>query len=808
MLAMLLTATPAGASLDEASALAAYVRVRERLVEDLGVSPTAETEAVHDGIVLTADVVTDVAATPRTALPGRATELAALDAALERSAAGAMPSMVAVVGEAGIGKTALLEHWCAGLGLRALTLVGRCDPLGRDLPLQPIADALAAHLATLDEQARRDALGEDDAVLAPLLGLGTGAATTVADPELGRARLFAAILAVLGRLAGTRVVVLVIDDLHLAGESTLAWLRFAVHRPGRLLVLVASRGGDAHADATTLILGPLDERATAEVVGADRAAALHARSGGHPMLLAALADSDGEALPATVHDAVQRRVDALGDVAMTVRTAALLGASVDLDLVADVLRVPAVDVLGHLEAGAAAGLLVERGAGFAFRHELERESIEQGASATRRALVHRDAARALAARDRPDPLVVAVHARLGGDIELAADWLTRAAQVAIARTDVDAAERHLDDALALTTSPATLVTRARLRMATGRLEEAAEDAARAVADSGAVDALEVAGWVAYYRRRYDEALAFAEEAIERTADPALRTSCLALAGRVRHGAGNVIEAVHHFERAVDADAPAGVRALAAIWLAQARAHQGRPDQALALVERALVDPDRIAHPFAPLHGWFIRVMAMGQLGRARDALDACDQLDAEVARRGEFGVRMTAPAANVRAWVLRFHGRMAEADDLNLAAVASTDPTGVRAEAYFAGLLDLADGRLQRDDDGGAAELLEPLATIEQWNGTMAWHQRHRWNLLRARLALRDGDVATAAELSHAVAEDATARGTRRYELLARGVHVLAGGDDADVSAIVAGLRTCAAIDGAPLIDALTARGR
>lgn len=777
-----------------ASALAAYVRVRERLAEDLGVSPTAETEALHDTIVVDEQPPAAVARTP---LPGRDAEVASLDAALERASASPQPCAVDVVGEAGIGKTALVEHWCEGIADRAFVLLGRCDPPGRALPLQPVVDALAAHVDTSE-------------VLAPLSGVDVGAATVVTAPEAGRARLFAALVDVVRELAGGRLPVLVVDDLHLAGEATVEWLRFAVRRPGRLLVVGTRRpGGPPPVEpAIRIELGGLDVDAASVLVGAARAADLHARSGGNPLLLGALADSQDGAPTSTVIDAVRRRLDGLGEAEATVRVAAVLGADVDLDLLADVLQRPAVELLGHLEEAAAAGVLVERGAGFAFRHELEREALGLDLGAARRALVHRDAARVLADRADADPLGVGVHARLGGDGALAVSSFTRAAEVAMARYDVAAAEAHLDEALESGDAPRALVTRARLRMATGRLDEAADDAARAVAGGAGPVALEVAGWVAYYRRRYDEALGYADAALDRITDPALRVSCLALAGRVRHGAGLLPEAVSSLEEATALEAPPEVRALAAVWLAQARVHQGRPAEALALVNRALADPDRIAHPFAPVHGRFIAVMALGQLGRGADALRACDVLDTEVERRGEVGSRMAAPAANVRAWILRWTGRGDEADELNHQAVASTDAVGVRSEAHFAGLLDLADGRLLAGDDGGAGELLDLLRPIERWEGTMAWHQRHRWRLLGARLALRDGDADRAAELASSVEGDARRRGARRYELLAAGARVLAGGEDADVEVVTSGLRGCAALDGAPLVEALSARGR
>jgi len=800
-----------------ASALAAYVRVRERLADDLGVSPTPQTEALHDAIVLD-EPPTELASNSEagdTALPGRTAELGALDAALERVLAGATYT-VSIGGEPGIGKSALLNAWIPRATTKALVLAGRCDPLGRDLPLQPIIDAIAAHLSGRSLEERLTVLGGDAAEIASLLGVataGAGAApgpTLVSDPELGRARLFAALLGVVGRLAGGGPVVLTVDDLHLAGASTLAWLGFAARRTPRLLLLVAARPTSASllpADET-LTLGPLDEEATASVVGRDRAKQLHARSGGHPLLLAALAQGGGDELAASVREAVDRRISGLTTgAALTVRTAAVLGGAIDLDLVAEVMGAPGVELLGHLEAAAAVGLLVERGTGFAFNHELEREVLDASAGSARRALAHREAARALAARPMPDPLAVAVHARLGGEIALAGKSYVRAAEVAAARFDLDAADAHLSAALELVDSASARAARARVRMAAGHLEEAEDDAAAAIASGGGAAALEVAGWVAYYRRNYDEAGRRAADGLARAADPAVRVSCLALAGRVLHAGGDVARAVEHLEAAVAEDAPPEVRGLAGIWLAQVRVHQGQPADALTLLDGAMVEPDRLGHPFAPLHARFVRAIALGQRGDAVTALAACDELDAAIGRVGEAGARMVGPALNVRAWLLRWTGNPRQADDLNTQAIERTDPRGPLGEPYFAGLLDLVDGRLLAGDEVGAAGLLERLGVIENWQGTMAWHQRHRWMLAHARLALASGDRGMAMTRSAEVAADATARGAHRYRLLALAVGALAGGapavDRDQLNDVVRGLSECAALEGWPLMAAL-----
>ena len=789
-----------------ASALAAYARVRRRLADELGVSPIAETEAVYADALAAADG--DLAPDPpprrrvHPTLVGRASELAELDAALAAVAGGGV-GLVVVEGEAGMGKTTVVRAWTDVIGQDAVVLYGRCDELGRDLPLQPVADAIADHLRNIGTERAGAVIGDDGATLAPLLGPIAGAtATVVSDAQAARTRVFVALAASVSRSGGGRPVVIVVEDLHVAGGGTLAWLAFAGRRCHRTLLVVTTRpGGAKDLEATCHIrLGPLDRHAVAELVGSDRAVALYERSGGHPLLLAALAGAEAEDVPATLREAVASRVDALGDdVAATLRVAAVLGPECDLDLLAQVAGTPVVDVLAQLEAAAQAGLLVERGNGFAFRHQLFREALEAATGAARRALVHQVAARALAGRPNADALDVAIHARAGGDRALAASSFVAAARAAAARFDVDAAEQHLEAALDLAPTADALVARARLRMS------------RAASARGN-GALEVAGWVAYYRRRYDEARAYADEAVARAADEAVLVSALALAGRVRHGAGDLSGAVEQLT-AVGGGPPV-VRGIADVWLAHARVHQGRPADALAALARPMVDPDSLAHPFAPLHLRFGRILALGQLGRVSDALSVADDLDATVERTGAVGARFGGPAATVRAWILRWSGRVEEADECNWRAVdaagGDAGPTGeAMAEGYYAALLDLADGCLLRGDAAEASVLAGRLAAVDTWHGTMAWHQRHRVGLVRAKLALAGGDPATAAELARTVAGDAGRRGASRYELLAHAVVGLADRSvpEEQLSSVIDGLGRCAVMDGWPLVLALaTAR--
>ncbi|HEV7760896.1 MAG TPA: BTAD domain-containing putative transcriptional regulator [Acidimicrobiales bacterium] len=821
-----------------ASALDVYARTRARLADDLGTSPAVATEELHTAILQgRLDPAGAPGSTgpsgspapapggPHGALVGRAAELAWLDAHAERARQG-QPALVIVEGEAGIGKTALVRGWTAGV-TSALVLAGACDQLGRDLPLQPVLDALDRHLAALPPAEVDALLGPQRALVGPLLaragGNGdladggpaappAGRPTELPDAASVRAALLAALLAVVERTAAGRPLVLVVDDVHLTGEVTLAWLRYAVRQGGRILVVATRRpgAGPALADGSgrdTLDLGPLDLAATETLVGADRAAALHDRSGGHPLFLLALAGAAAAApapapgagpgaaggLPATIVDAVAQQVAALGPASSSLRSAAALGPQVDVALLADVLDRPPAALLDDLEQALRSRILVERADGFAFVHELVREAMAGSLSAPRRALLHRQAARALAARPTAavEPLAVAHHARLGGDAVLAAEALQRAAALAGDRSDPGAAVELLDEAVALADGAAVRLARARARLALRDFGAAADDADAAVAAGAGVEGFELAGWISYYRRDILAALRYADEGAARTDDPALRASCLCLAGRVRQSQGELAAAETALAEASTV-APVALRSLAAIWLGSLRAHQARPAEAADLTERGLLDRGRLAHPFALPHALATRCYAAGMAGQVGGALAASAELLRITGDQpGSPGARYTPMACNYRAWVLRNLGRTGEAAELNERARSLTAGVGLE-EAHNQATLDLADGCLRDGDPDGARRYLAELRGIDHDGPdtvSMAWHQRERRGLVGARLALAEGRAAEAEHQAGETAAGAAARGNLRHATLGLVVQALArldAGEPPDADAIAA----------------------
>jgi DNA-binding SARP family transcriptional activator/tetratricopeptide (TPR) repeat protein len=766
-----------------ASALAAFARFRARLVDDLGVDPGPEVVELYARILRGDERPGPGSDRPAT-VAGRDDELRRLHRLLH---ADALEHTVIVSGEPGIGKTALLAAFLAGARGRAVIIAGRCDPLGRDLPLQPLLDGLEVLLRGLGRERAAEVLGADAGVLGPLLGAGfatrpAGANAPVpvpADPGEALGQLFAALLRVVER-AGSggdgAALLIVVDDLHLAGRSTVEWLRFAARRSERLRLVLASRPTPVPVPegAGRIELGPLDLAAAGRLVevriGAPmdvvRIEDLWTRSGGNPLLLHALATAPADAtVPAGVREVVDGLLESFGGAAATLRAAAVLGPRLDLDLVAGVLGRSGSAVLDDLDAGVRARLLVERESGLEFGHELFREAAAASVSPIRRRLLHRQAATVLAARTRREPLTIAWHARRGDAPELASTELVAAARLAVRRSDLDAADALLAEALALDPSVHVQLALAEVALRRGDLIQAAQASAAAVDAGAGAAGHELAGWTAYYQRRPAAALRFAERGAATATDADTRARCTALAGRVRHSLGELAAAEAALVESARLASPDLV-GMPRVWLASLRAHQGRPDDALAMAEAALVDPSSIRHPFAVGHGHFARWFALGMLGRPATGLAAIEDY---LARQhpDHTAARFRPFALNMQAWMLRGVGELGMAAERNAAAAQTVDPA-VPAEPEVQGRLDLVDIALLRGEVDRAARLLSRVELQPLDSGTMVWHQRERHGLLTARIALAAGDRAGAAGAATEVCAWAAGRGSIRHELVAR----------------------------------------
>jgi len=315
-------------------------------------------------------------------LAGRTDELAVLDAAFAQVAAGGI-RLVVVEGDSGIGKTRLVTHWAMHARTEETkVLLVSCAGLDRMVPLHPLVAALEQFVDG-DRRRAQALFGPQHAFRTLLEGPRADPTPAVIAPALNasvRRRMFEMMLGTFAHISSSGPIAVVLDDIHLAGELTRAWVDFARARPSGVPLLIVvtqllnSRPSQRVDDRITL--GPLDVASASEIVGASRAAELHALTGGNPLFLRQLAVTDQHTgLPATIRQAVDARCELLGPAARTLRTAATIGSVVDPDLLMEVLNLHPVDLFAHLEAGVKALFLDEGAGAFTFHHELVRDAL-------------------------------------------------------------------------------------------------------------------------------------------------------------------------------------------------------------------------------------------------------------------------------------------------------------------------------------------------------------------------------------------------------------------------------------------------
>src|SRR3954447_19026456 len=172
-------------------------------------------------------------------LVGRAEELGGLDDALAELAQGRSVA-IQLVGEPGIGKTRLLAELARRAAERGhLVLSGRAAELERDLPFWVFVDALDEYLQGLEPR-RLEFLGDDARAelshVFPSLGRAERRRETL---QHERYRMHRAVRELLGLLAATKPLVLVLDDVHWADSGSAELIGALLCRPPAAPVLMA-----------------------------------------------------------------------------------------------------------------------------------------------------------------------------------------------------------------------------------------------------------------------------------------------------------------------------------------------------------------------------------------------------------------------------------------------------------------------------------------------------------------------------------------------------------------------------------------
>lgn len=416
-------------------------------------------------------------------LRGRETETGVLREALDRVAGGGQ-AIVLVEGEAGIGKTRLLEEALADAAARGMqVLTGRADELEQARPFGLMAGAFGCVAGCADP--RRAAIA---GLLSAAGGHASGAPVTVtSDPGL-QFRVVDAFGDLMEDLAVTGPVMVGADDLQWADPSSLVTLAAMGRRAADLPVGIIGcfrpvpRAPELDgavralrtAGARHLTLSPLGTGAVGELVSEMVAAEpgpglLEEISGaaGNPLfvteLVAALrqegaiqvtggrAEVAEATLPPTLRLTILRRLSFLPSGTLQVlQAASILGSAFSLTDLALISGRPAIELTAALTEAIRSRVVEDDGVQLRFRHDLIRDSIYEDLPASMRRGLHREAAQRLAGSGAP-PLRVAEHFARGaaeGDSE-AIEWLARAARDAAPGSPAAAASL-LDRAIALT----------------------------------------------------------------------------------------------------------------------------------------------------------------------------------------------------------------------------------------------------------------------------------------------------------------------------------------------------------------------
>ena len=355
-------------------------------------------------------------------LIGRQAELAELEQLLELSAAGEA-LMVVVGGDAGIGKTRLVEELCRrARGRGAFTATGVCVPShGGGLPYGPVVALVRDVLHQL--------AGREEASLfqpaARMLGVagwddGDGAS------HLAKTRLFESLLHACSTLAERSPVVLVVEDLQWSDSGSRELLDHLARNLGDRPVLVVGTYRTADLDSDDrlhrwmgevgrhrhgggLALGALTKDDIAEIVAAvthrtpdpDLVEVVWTRSQGNPFYAEELAAAGNDTtLPTGLQAAIAVELAALSrDARRLVAVTAVAGHEVEHDLLV------AIEVLDEDALDRALGELIDRhllvvdpaGHGYRFRHALLREAVEASLLPGERRRLNRAVAEALTA---------------------------------------------------------------------------------------------------------------------------------------------------------------------------------------------------------------------------------------------------------------------------------------------------------------------------------------------------------------------------------------------------------------------------
>jgi class 3 adenylate cyclase/tetratricopeptide (TPR) repeat protein len=651
---------------------------------------------------------------------GRAAELRLMSGAYAQVTAG-RSQVVLITGEAGIGKTRLVEELTGRIRSAADGVWVR---VGESAPMAGAALAYGPFVAALGHEA--DWLLADDG-------------TT--DMLAARHRLFVRVLELLAGLAARSPVVVVLEDLHWADESSRELLTFlAVRLREEPVMIAATLREEDLADPVRRWLAELERRprvtrlrlgrmtdteiaglvASAMPAGArpDQVPAVVAAAGGNPLYARELANADPGGPPASITDAVLAKASALtAQARAVVEQVSVADGGMSGELLAATVNLPEARLLPAVRAGVESGLLASTGDGYSFTHALVRQIIYAQTLPSKRSLLHRRLAEVLASRPGSDPGLLSRHWHRAGCPDHAAAAAVVAARHAVSVRAYPEAAKHYGLAIELMDSlpeagPALLEEAARSASWAGDSRQAATWAAAALAQAGTTSA------------------------------PVDRARWLERLGRYRWETGDLKAAVDAAEQAVailDPEPPSRLQARVLAALATWRVLLGAADTALPLVTKAMEIAEQIGADDVYSHGLATLGIIEAQYGDLEDGLADLQAAFTLACRVGS--VEDAIRAAANRVHLLYRASRFAEAVEAGRAgrsavAAMGAPPAITTGIGNNAAAALLASGRWAEAD-----ELLAELVAESTTNFT------RYLQLLQLELAVGRGDSERAADL-------------------------------------------------------------
>jgi class 3 adenylate cyclase/tetratricopeptide (TPR) repeat protein len=451
---------------------------------------------------------------------GRDAERRRLDAIMEAAGQG-RGAAVALVGEAGVGKSRLAREGAQALrGAGWLVLEGAAVSYGQGTPLSPVIEILRAYFviepgddaARVREKVTAKVLGLDGALatslpalLALLDAAGADAGWEALDPGERRQRTLDALRRICVRESRVQPLLVVLEDLHWVDSETHALLSHLLDGvPSvRAAMLLTYRPEflerwAGHPNCVEITLGPL-ESMSAQALGhallgrgpdvAATKSLLVERTGGNPFFLeesvrslvevGVLAGEPGAyrlarplpdvPIPLTIHAVLAARIDRLDpEDKWILQCAAVVGPTVTQAILEAIVQLPEPELRQRLWRLERAGFLHEMNLfpepEWTFRHGLTCEVAYQGLLHERRRALHTAVADAIEARyaDQANPPVerLALHAFHGEQWERALRYLRQAGTKAAARSAYREAAVHFRQAeAAIKHLPVTAETR-------------------------------------------------------------------------------------------------------------------------------------------------------------------------------------------------------------------------------------------------------------------------------------------------------------------------------------------------------------